>query len=507
MATKDKDTVRLSWRSKASKEAAPKEAPGLRVIEHVVISGKGPPLKNTPIGRLIKGQALEVVRALTLPLMRGGVHESIKGRAKLIYLDPPFLSKTDYKRKVTLKGKALSLHAYTDKFTREEYLDTLAPIIKESRGLLTNDGLIFVHCDWRASALLKLLLDEHYGADLFLNEIIWHYGGRGAKAVSSQFARNHDTILVYGRSNKSELKKIYSEKVITIKEALSLGYREETDGRIFKTAPRGDYTDKSIQKLAREGRVHVTSGGKERIKYFMETRGGKVIIKTQLGDVWSDIPDAMHTPLKERTGYGTQKPEALLKRIIESSTEEGDLVIDLFSGSGTTAATAAKLGRKWIASDRGAQAVSVTRTRLIEEIRHSKESASFTVEECGLALGSSSLKESTELKVSAKLTKEAADNGSGYLLKLSVDKYSPNAEAEYKRILKDNYGEDPRELIEYIAVDCEYDGEDFVSRDQYISRGDACEAVTIKLKARPGRVALLVSDLFGRVTIKEVKGL
>jgi hypothetical protein len=142
------------------------------------------------------------------------------------------------------------------------------------------------------------------------------------------------------------------------------GYRQEPDGRVFKTAPRGDYTDASIARLEREGRVHRTRTGKLRIKYHLEQRGGMVVERRLLGDVWTDIPDLMHARGGERLGFPTQKPEALLERIIACGSDPGALVVDVFCGSGTTAAVAHRLDRRWLVCDNAANAVGATHRRL-----------------------------------------------------------------------------------------------------------------------------------------------
>ncbi|MDH4226447.1 MAG: site-specific DNA-methyltransferase [Deltaproteobacteria bacterium] len=299
------------------------------------------------------GDNLEVMASLSA----AGLAKS----AMLIYIDPPFLSGVDYSKR---SGKGKKQFAYTDKFSREGYLEMLRPRLTLMHTLLADTGKIFVHCDWRASHLIRTLLDEIFGAENFLNEIVWHYGGRGAKAVSGQFARNHDSIYAYGKTKRAKLKKLYIERKMTLKEAAALGYRADEKGRVFKTAPRGDYTDKSIATLEKQGRVHTTKNGKVRIKYFLEKRGNLFVEKIPVGDVWSDIPDAMHMPLKERTGYPTQKPETLLRRIIECSTDEGDLVMDFFAGSGTTASAATALKRKWIIADSSPVAAKTASRRL-----------------------------------------------------------------------------------------------------------------------------------------------
>ena len=238
------------------------------------------------------------------------------------------------------------------------------------RELLGERGTLYLHVDWRIGHYAGLMLDEIFGRAAFRNMIVWHYGGRGAKAIAGQFPRNHDMVLVYAKSAGAAFNRPRQVRRVPVREAPRRGYRRDPDGRWFKTAPRGDYTDASIRRLEQEGRVHRTRNGRVRVKYFLAQEDGHVLDEKLLGDVWDDIPDMMHAPAAERTGFPTQKPEALLARIIEASSNPGDLVADFFCGSGTTAAVAERLGRRWIACDSSPAAIDVARRRLTAVPRH-----------------------------------------------------------------------------------------------------------------------------------------
>lgn len=246
----------------------------------------------------------------------------------------------------------------------DTYLKWMFETLTFLRELLAESGSIYVHCDWRTSHYIKSNMDYHFGSDNFRNEIVWSYGGRGGKAISGQFPRNHDVVFLYTKGQSSQYNPVYEEVRYNI-DALPSHIHIEDDGRPFTTSPRGNYTDDSIARLRAEGRIYVTRNGNIRIKYFLERRGNFVIEPKLLGDVWDTIPDMMHTPLEERLNYPTQKPESLLERIIKASSNPGDLVLDCFVGSGTTAAVAEKLGRRWIAADLGRFAISTTRKRLL----------------------------------------------------------------------------------------------------------------------------------------------
>jgi len=319
----------------------------------------------------------------------------------LIYLDPPFNSQASYnvlfrerngtdsaaqikafddfwhwdmtaeatyREVVEAGGKVGELLSALQRFLGRNdmmaYLTMMAIRLKELHRVLKPTGSLYLHCDPTASHYLKLVLDAIFGPENFRNEIVWHYGGRGAKAIARQFPRNHDVILFYSaRSAKHQFNRQYLTRYVPVAEAKSRGLRQDEEGRWFKTAPRGDYTDESIERLEREGRVYRTRTGRIRIKYFLEERDGFVLEHIPVGDVWSDIPDAMHLGA-ERLGYPTQKPEALLERIVRASSEEGDLVLDPFCGCGTTVVVAERLHRRWIGIDITHLAVALVNNRL-----------------------------------------------------------------------------------------------------------------------------------------------
>ncbi len=312
-------------------------------------------------------------------LVMHALRKEFRGQVDLIYIDPPFDVGADFTMQVQLgdgreevekEQSILEAVAYRDTWGKgtDSYLHMMYERLILMRELLSEKGAIYVHCDWRISSLLRNLLDDIFGYEHFLNHIVWVYGSsaRGAKAVARQFARNHDDIFYYRKSNAHQFNGDVILRLYTPQEARKAGFRQDEKGRWFKTAPKGDYTDKSIAQLRKEGRIYVTRTGKIRIKYFLDYKNGMVVEKVPVGDAWPDIPDAMHLPRHEKTGYDTQKPEALLERIIKASSNEGDLVADFFSGSGTTLAAAEKLGRRWIGVDLGRYAIHTSRKRLIQ---------------------------------------------------------------------------------------------------------------------------------------------
>ena len=292
---------------------------------------------GTWMNRLIYGDNLLTMQALLAGDPQTGL-PSLRGKVDLIYIDPPFDSKADYRTKVTLPGidvqqkpTVVEQFAYAD--TWEEgtisYLKMIYPRLVLMRELLSERGSIYVHIDWHIGSYMKVILDDIFGKENFVNEIIWYY--RRWNIAGSSFATNHDTILYYGR-NKSN--RVYNQLYIPKSE---------------KSSAQG----KSWRSVIDE------NGVRHSIMTDEPTKG------VPMPDVW-DV--SMINPVaKERIGYATQKPEALLERIIKASSNEGDLVCDFFGGSGTTAAVAEKLGRRWITCDIGKPASLVMRKRFIDQ--------------------------------------------------------------------------------------------------------------------------------------------
>ena len=250
------------------------------------------------------------------------------------------------------------------------FLCWMAVRMLEMHRVLKPTGSIYLHCDPTASHYLKAMMDAIFGRKNFRNEVVWHYGGRGGKATARQFPRNHDIILFYSKNVGSHVhERQYTVRSFTPKEARDQGYRQDENGRWFKTAPRGNYTDASIEKLEAEGRIYRTSNGTVRIKYFLNAGStDRVSEEVLIGDTWFDIQDMMHAPRKERTGYPTQKPLALYKRMIEASSNPGDIVLDPFAGCATTCVAAEQLGRQWIGIDIREESGGVIRERLEREV-------------------------------------------------------------------------------------------------------------------------------------------
>lgn len=232
-----------------------------------------------------------------------------RGQIDLIYIDPPFDSKADYKKKIDVKGvgKAESDSStfeekqYGDIWTNDEYLQFMYERLILLRELLSEHGSIYLHCDWHRSAYLRLLLDEVFGANNFRNEIVWSYFGF-KRATSKKFPQKHDVIYSYTKSPDY----IWNVQYKPHSPEYIKRFKKDANGRLY----RDD--------------VNPTGGG-TRIIYLDEVEGDIV------DSVWTDIPP-VNPVAKERQNYPTQKPEALIERIIKSSTNPGDLVFDCFMG-------------------------------------------------------------------------------------------------------------------------------------------------------------------------------
>jgi adenine-specific DNA-methyltransferase len=284
-------------------------------------------------------------------------------RAHLVYVDPPYASQTDYVAEARLDGVAdgrtRRSAAFGDKWDIGAYLEMLAPRLEAAAGLLRDDGTLWVHLDWRSAYLVRVVLDEIFGRERFVNEIVWRRAPNlGRQAASAQFGRTLDTIVVYGRERARIVPPTRLEPI----DPRAVRFDEQK--RPFTTAPRGDYTDASIAKLEREGRVHRAASGRVYIKYFLvQDDAGDFFRERRIDTLWTDVPPLRHAKTSERTGYPTQKPLALLDRIIRCASPEGGLVVDLFCGSGTTVEAAVRAGRRAIGADKSPVAIATARSR------------------------------------------------------------------------------------------------------------------------------------------------
>jgi DNA modification methylase len=306
----------LTWATK-SKPSLPTAT--LEMDSIIYPQGVGYP-DSSPENQLILGDNLQVMSAL-LP--------EFEGKINLIYADPPFFTNRRYPMRIgrgedSRNPKEWQLaEGYPDHWTDlDAYLDMLYPRLILMHRLLAPTGTLYLHLDWHASAYARLILDEIYGSDRLLNEIVWVY--HGPSPIRTAFNRKHDTILVYTKSD---------EYIFNVDDI------------------RQPYNPVTVKTFA--------SSRKAGFGKIPDLKRGKV------PEDWWYFPVVARMHL-ERSGYPTQKPEALLERIIRASSNPGDWVADFFCGSGTAAVVSARLARRYIASDVSFRAIHTTRTRLIQ---------------------------------------------------------------------------------------------------------------------------------------------
>lgn len=327
-------------------------------------------------------------------LKNGPLREEIEqqGGLKLIYIDPPFDVGADFSMDVeigentfTKKPNILEEIAYRDTWGKgaDSFIAMIYERLVLMRDLLAADGSIYVHCDWRVNSLLRLTMDEIFGEAFFINEIIWRR--KQAQAWSSnQFGVTNDTLLFYSKGQEHKFTPIYSKEDDNTKKYIRERFKfDDGDGRKYMKSPLVNpldrpnlryefhgvrppktgwlYSRERMQEMYLNDELVMPEETTSRIyrKIFKDTYPGQMV-----QNVWIDIP-IVNPMAKERIGYPTQKPEALLERIITASSSEGDLVADFFCGSGTAAAVAEKLGRKWVVADLGKFAIHTTRKRMI----------------------------------------------------------------------------------------------------------------------------------------------
>ena len=288
-----------------------------------------------------------------------------RGKIALIYIDPPFDSKADYKRKIEIKGvgktqsdsNSFEEKQYGDIWTNDEYLQFMYERLILMRELLSENGCIYVHCDWHKVHHLRCLLDEVFGSNNFVNEIVWHYADYMQGNATTSLPRKHDTILFYSKTPKYyyERVKIPLEKPVKRNRVIwngitkSLEVARDENGRIIYD----EFSDRFLDSVWEEDVLNI----------------GQTSVTRKTSS--------------ENLNYPTQKPKRILELIIEASSQPGDIVFDCFMGSGTTQAVAMKLGRRFIGADINLGAIQTTTKRLLnvaKELDSDHKPATYNVE-------------------------------------------------------------------------------------------------------------------------------
>ncbi len=382
-----------------------------------------------------------------------------KGKLALIYIDPPFFSKANYDAVLRLyseklKGsEAIKVFAYNDIWEHglESYLRMLTIRFLIMKELLSDDGCFWIHLDWHVVHYVKIILDEIFGEKNFVNEVIWQYKSGGTS--KRHYSRKHDTLLFYAKTDK------------------------------YYFTPQ---TEKSYNRGYKPYRF-------KGVKEFKDETGWYT--QVNMKDVWQ--LDMVGRTSAERTGYATQKPESLLERIIQSCSKPDDICADFFGGSGTLAAVANRMGRKFISCDSG----TVASVSSVKRLAGAGASFAFCMADPGKSTGQAS-----GLEVSAEVSPiELSDK---WMLEIELKKYSP-ANREFptdekgKNILSMLIKEDSLSLIEYWSIDFDYDGvmhkaDVLLARDK-----NHLETRFRKIAKNFGRISIVAVDAFGNRYYRE----
>ncbi len=295
------------------------------------------------INQLILGDNLEILKNLPA--------DSID----LIYLDPPFFSNRNYE---IIWGDKGEVRSFEDRFSGgiDHYIGWLKERVIEMHRILKPTGSIFLHCDWHADAYIRVqILDKIFGYNNLVSSIYWKRRTNTIKAITKSFTYLTDTIYHYSKTSKYTFNILYTN----YPEEYYKRFKYQDENGFYRWQVMATYSDERYQKLKDEGKLRHSENAKyPEFKQYLEELKGLPIENT-----WQDI-DMINSQYKERIGYPTQKPQALLHRIIQCASNEGDIVLDPFVGGGTTVAVADMLGRNWIGIDQSVAAVKVTEMRM-----------------------------------------------------------------------------------------------------------------------------------------------
>ena len=384
--------------------------------------------------------------------MKTLLEQGYGGKIQMIYIDPPFFSKADYDAVVKAGDNQIRHLAYEDKWSKgmSQYLKMLASRLYLMKDLLADDGLIWLHLDWHVVHYAKVIMDEIFGEKHFVNEIVWQYKSGGSS--KKHFSRKHDTILVYSKSGKYQFNPL----------------QEKSYNRQYKP-----YRFKGV-------------------KEYKDDLGWYTMVNMK--DVWSI--DMVGRTSAERTGYATQKPEALVQRMIESCTKEGDICADFFCGSGTLPVVAGRMGRKFIGCDEGSLAIESSVSRL------AKEDLSFQVYD---------LKRMGKpmVNVDIDIIDEEIPMSDKRLLQIKLNSIEVKETALDDEAAGETVAqvmaEDPLQLVSAWSIDFDY--RDGVHRPDVVfvrSKGNL-EVSYEKIISRRKPISIKVVDIFGHVVFKRTE--
>ncbi|MGN0735904.1 MAG: DNA methyltransferase, partial [Anaerovoracaceae bacterium] len=393
-------------------------------------------------------------------LLEGGM----EGKIQQIYIDPPFFSKASYDAVIKVQSSdgetAVKHMAYEDvwKEGMAEYLKMLCVRLMLMKDLLSDTGTIWVHLDWHGVHYVKMLMDEIFGEKNFINEIVWTYKSGGSS--KKHFARKHDTILVYSKTNK-----------------------------YYLNLPKEKSYNRGLKPYRFKG-----------VEEFQDETGWYTMVNMK--DVWSI--DMVGRTSAERTGYATQKPEALLERIVAAGSREGDICADFFCGCGTLGAAAGKLGRRWICCDNGPLAVAAAMKRL------SRQGQSMKVVRC-LSDEYGEEKSPAELTASAYMMPTLFSDKICFTVELEAyelkepDAAGNRAKETHEKLAK-AAEDNPLAAIDFWSVDTDFDGKVFrPEREAALYRDKKGLRAEMKLEipaadAARRKIAVRTVDILGNIS-------
>lgn len=414
--------------------------------------------KNQVTGRVFNGNNLDIGRKLNFD-------ESIDN-FQFIYLDPPFFSQRDYFSKVEFKEElSLSYRTFNDKKNDgiESYLGYLTKIIFLGRKMLNNRGTMAVHLDWHSSHYVKILMDEIFGYNNFINEIIWQYKSGGGRKRG--FSRKYDSILIYSKS-----------------EDFKFNHLKE----------------KSYNRLG------LPYGFKD-IDEFQDEHGWYTMVNHK--DIWNI--DMVGRTSRERTGYATQKPEKLIRMLIKAFTNEGDLVGDLFLGSGTTVVEALKLNRNAVGCDMSKLSIKTVMERILNSRDNGLIKGTVDFIYCDLDKNKNERCKARykivfkDNKAKIKLVK---------LMENTIEEQLRNFSMKDRKVFTENFGKNKKEhkkhyfeLIKIVSIDCNYNGR--VHNSQIVSKSVKEGEIHLNKVLESGaytKIHVVTVDAFGNIGQSEV---
>ena len=386
--------------------------------------------------------------------------KELVGKINLIYIDPPFYSKANYGTEFKLHSDKISKipvikqKAYHDVWEdgMEEYLKMLTVRFLMMKELLAEDGCFWVHLDWHSVHYVKVILDEIFGEKNFVNEVIWTYKSGGVS--KNYFARKHDTLLFYAKSPKYFFQ----------------AQQEKSYNRDFKP-----YRFKGVAE-------------------YRDELGWYTMVNMK--DVWQ--VNMVGRTSAERTGYATQKPEQLMERILESCTKEGDLCADFFGGSGTLAAAADRMGRKWIFCDIGELAAINAHKRMVAATKN------------GYIFYTGQQNLETKGKLTVETDLQPLSVSDKIRLTVTLREYQPDTlhnipvEEKYLPVIKKIVKEDSLQLVDYWSIDFDYD---LITFQPKLSFCKGNEGITLScewLADRFANIAIRCVDIFGNSTFQVI---